>query len=405
MRTAIGRSLAACAGVAIAVTFPGLISAQVPTRSSEPRLAVPRTEAVAQPTAQPTAAPEASAPTAATSPDTTPPNAPVTQVTGGTGVTKLGTGAPQTTSSSQYAASDSRSYTAGRFALVIERASVGWVKSLEGGNLVGEVRIDASGGGVGAKKQLASTKVEEISAVVGMGTDKSFLDWIAQSWKGDYQRKSGSIVLGDFNFKSVAQRDFSDALITETTVPKLDGSSKDPAYFTVKIQPQSVRSSKGDGASMKDAASAAIKQKGWLASNFRFDMDGLDATQVATIESFTVRQPAARDVGEVRETKGSGGIEFPNLKLSISQARSSTWWDWYNDFVVNGQNDDQREKNGAIVFLGPDMKAELGRIKLLNCGIFRLADDGMEANSDKIKRLTAELYCERMEFAVGEKAG
>jgi hypothetical protein len=263
---------------------------------------------------------------------------------------------------------------------------------------VGNVGSVASGGNLGTKKQLTGTKAEEITAVVGISA-KPILDWVAQSWKGNYPRQSGRMVFADFDYKSVAEWDFSDALIAETTLPKLDGSSKDAAYFTVKIQPQNIRFSKGDGGSIKDAS--GTKQKAWLASNFRFEMDGLDATKVATIEPFTVRQPAARDA---EATKGSAGIEFPNLKLSISQEMWGTWSDWYNDFVVNGRNDDQHEKNGAIVFLGPDMKAELGRIALSNCGIFRLANDSMEANSDKIKRFTAELYCERMELQINNTA-
>lgn len=406
MRTPLAAWVAGWVGLAIASSST-IVSAQVPTRASEPRLAVPRAEPVAQPTVQPTApaAPDAAAPTAAASPDTTSPGgaagAPVTQATGASGVTHLGGGAGgQQTSSTSYAADAARTYTAGRFSLLIEGKPVSFVKKLQGGTLVGAVGIDASRGGEGAKKQLTGTKVEEITAVVGI--DKPLLDWVAQSWKGSSQPKNGSIVSADFNYKSMRKVDFSSAFITETTVPKLDGSSKGTGSFTVKIQPGSVQFSKGDGASIQP--SIGPKQKSWLESNFRFEMDGLDGTRVASIESFTVRQTAAQ-VGDVREaTKASGGVEFPNLKLSISQASFSTWWDWYNDFVVNHNADDQHEKNGAIVLLEPNMKDELGRINLFNCGIYRLASDS-EANADKIVRFTAELYCERMELAIQNTGG
>ena len=33
------------------------------------------------------------------------------------------------------------------------------------------------------------------------------------------------------------------ASLTQTTIPALDGSSKDPAYFTVKIDPERLRKS------------------------------------------------------------------------------------------------------------------------------------------------------------------
>ena len=400
MRTPVAVALTYI-GLAIAAAFPRLAAAQVPDRSSVPRLVVPVTEAPAQPTpGQPTAAPapDASAPTAAASPDATPPGppagAPPTQVTGASnGITQLGggAGAPQTSSTS-YAATDARSYTAGRFALLVDGAQVGPVKSLEGGTPVADV---ASGPAAG-KKHLSGVKYEEITAQVGIGA-KSLLDWVAETWKGNPQRRSGSIVDMDINYKSVGERQFKDALITQTTIPTLDGGSKDAGYFTVKIAPGSVTQSAGSGA---DLGSVGSKQKAWLASNFRFEMDGLDATKVASIESFTVGQPVAKDeVGITRDyEKQAGSLAFPNLKISISKASASSWSKWFNDFVVMGNNSDEQEKNGAIVFLAPDMKAELGRISLSNCGIFRLAPEKLEATSEKIARVTAELYCERMEL-------
>lgn len=397
MRTAIGRSLATCAGVAIAVTFPGLISAQVPTRSSEPRLAVPTTETTVAPaTVAPATvapAPEATAPTATASPDTTPSGG-VTQYTGGsTGVTQVGGGTTaQQTSSTSYAATDARSYTVSRSALLLDGAQI-IPKSVEGGVPVGKVVTDAATN----KQHLAGVEYEEISAQVGIGTKSPLLDWVAQSWKGTAPRKSGSIVDLDFDYRAVGEREFKDALITQTTIPTLDAASKEAAYFTVKLAPTSIRQSAGSGTVLK----SSLTQKNWLASGFRFEMDGLDGKGVARIESFSVGQPAATDnVGETRDyQKEAGKLVFPNLKISLSQSSASSWSKWFNDFVVMGNNGDEQEKKGGIAFLDLYLK-ELGRINLFNCGIFRLAPAKAEANVDAIKRVTAELYCERMELAV-----
>src|SRR6476646_7207696 len=120
------------------VALAGRVSAQVPTKTSEPRLAVPRTDLpTAQPPGQPTTVPTAAQPgsqaTAATSPDTTPPGSanPVTQVTGGaSGVTQLGGGAPATSSTSYAATSDKRSYSAGKFALTLGGLDAGWLQAV-----------------------------------------------------------------------------------------------------------------------------------------------------------------------------------------------------------------------------------------------------------------------------------
>ena len=65
-----------------------------------------------------------------------------------------------------------------------------------------------------------------------------------------------------------------------------------------------------------------------------------------------------------------GRIDFPNLRVTISELDAGPWGDWAQDFLVKGNNDDSHEKRGAIVFLAPNRKAELGRIVLHNVGIF-----------------------------------
>jgi hypothetical protein len=68
--------------------------------------------------------------------------------------------------------------------------------------------------------------------------------------------------------------------------------------------------------------------------------------------------------------------------------------------VVNGNNGDANEKSGELVLLAFDRKTEFARIKLHNLGICALRRRHV-ANDDAVKKVTAELYCERMELQVG----
>jgi phage tail-like protein len=377
--------------VSMGLMLTGILSvsafAQVPTRTSEPRLVVPTTATPVP--SQPTVAPAPVAPTpAAAQPETT-----VTAVTAAPGnVTTLPTSSPAT-SSSTYAAT-AQSYSAGRFALVVDGATVGSVRSLEGGTAVADV-VTESGTTGAPKKHLGGVKYEDISAAVGID-GKPVLDWIAQSWKGTSSRKNGSIVTMDLNYNPISGRQFSNALITETTTPAFDASSKETAQFTVKIAPEAISASTGSEAK----TGLPLKQTIWQASTFRFEMAGLDGSKVARIDPFTVRQGVTSDaVGEQRVyEKTPGKIEFPNLKISLAASSAGTWAGWFDDFVVKGNNGDDKERNGAIVFLSGDLTKELGRINLLNCGIFRLAPDKLVVISETIRRVTAELYCERMEL-------
>jgi hypothetical protein len=55
--------------------------------------------------------------------------------------------------------------------------------------------------------------------------------------------------------------------------------------------------------------------------------------------------------------------------------------------------------SGAIVFLGPDMKTEIGRVTLENCGFAKFAHGAFEANSNKA-RFSCEFYVEAMELTI-----
>ena len=69
-------------------------------------------------------------------------------------------------------------------------------------------------------------------------------------------------------------------------------------------------------------------------------------------------------------------------------------------FVIKGNNDDSKEKKGSLTLLSPNRQTELAKIEFFNMGIFRIQPDKAQANADQIKRLTVELYVERMTFNV-----
>ena len=288
-----------------------------------------------------------------------------------------------------------RQYTAGRAAVEIDGAMVP-VQDVDGGTPIGNVVVEQPGPDGMAKKHIAGVKYEDITADVGFGEGSSaLLEWVSATLKAPTM-KSGRVVFGDFNYKATESREFQNAFISAFTVPRLDGASKTPAAFTVQISPATVQLKEGGSAEMK--AMMGGKQKQWLSSNFRLELDGLDATRVVRVDSFTIGRAVTRDaVGTTREpTRMPGRLEIPNLMITISEMGSDSWKKWRDDFLLKGMNTDANEKSGAIVFLAPDMKTELGRITLDHCGLVQLAPDAAGSPNDNVSRLTAELYCERM---------
>jgi phage tail-like protein len=296
---------------------------------------------------------------------------------------------------------DNRSFAAGSFALELDGAKIGFARSFRGGGAVAEVITEKLGPDRIARKHIGPPRYEDIEVQVGFGLKNELYGWIAASWEQKYARKDGAVVVADATGKALSRLEFFQALVTEVTVPKLDGASKDPAFLTVKLSPELVRTKKGDG-----KATGTIgknEQKLFLPSNFRVTIDGLDCTKIATVDALTVKQHAATDdIGDARDMEREPAVtEFPNLKIALAANGADSWRTWFSDFVINGKNGQENEKSGKIELLSPNRQTVLATITLLGLGIYRLDDDWTGEAADKVRRVHAELYCEQMRYSIG----
>jgi hypothetical protein len=292
-----------------------------------------------------------------------------------------------------------RSYVPGNFIMNLGGVNCGYVKSMEGGVISAEVINEPAGPSYYVKKHIGQPKYEEITVQVGFSMTKTLYEWIAQSWQMNYQRKDGSMIVLDRNLQPQSERQFTQALITETTIPAMDISGKEPAYMTVKFAPETIRVNK-PGA--KPAGEfGKNEQKIFLPCNFKFEIAGLDCSKVMRIESFTVKQTTVTDdIGEARDyMKEPGKLEFPNLKITIPESAAQPFLDWHNKFVIEGNNDEANEKGGKLTLLSPNRSMELAVIEFFNLGVFCIRPDKSEASADAPKRLTVEMYVERMTFS------
>jgi hypothetical protein len=273
--------------------------------------------------------------------------------------------------------------TAARFQLELDGKACGFVDSVEGGSVTAEVVAEAPGAEHYLKKHLGAAAPEPIVLTFGLTLAPAVYAWLADAWDGNQSRPDGRIVFADATFAAMQELEFRRASVASVTFPKLDGSSKDAGRLTVVLEPEETSFQKASG---KLKASTATKTKQWLASQFSLVVDGLDAKQVAQVDSFTV-------------VTGSAPIDFPGLRVTLAEAGAATWRDWHRDFVVQGMNDDGQERSGALVLFDPTLQ-EIGRVELAGLGIHRLALQKAEAGRESVARVVAELYCERMELAL-----
>ena len=199
---------------------------------------------------------------------------------------------------------------------------------------------------------------------------KPLAEWIAASLDLTQPRKSGSVVSASADNKAKGYRHFRDALIDEITIPAMDASSKEAAFFRISFQTEEITYAKGD-----DAIRAVVntKQKKWLRSNFRLVVGDLPCGRVSKVDAFSIKQIIVENqVGAVHgATLMPTSIEFPNLKVTFSAADVGPWQEWFTEFVINGHNDTAQEIQGSLEFLDPASQEPLGSIELSRSGSSR----------------------------------
>jgi len=291
-----------------------------------------------------------------------------------------------------------RGYVAGKYGIELAGAPAGWVQSIEGGHAFSDVVNEKLGPDHIIHKHIAGVKYEDITISCGTGMTKPFYEWIKASFERKNDRKDGAVVAADYSYNEISRMTFTHALISEIGFPALDASSKDAARMTIKIMPEFTRTTKGSG---KQFGKIDTKiQKKWLPSNFRLKIDGLDCTRVNKIDAIVVKQNVVDNpVGELRDyEKEPAHLEIPNLGITLAESQAESWYKWHEDFVIKGDNGEDKEKRGTLEYLTPDLKESLFTITFLNAGIFKLDLEKVQTGTDAIRRLKAELYVQDMKF-------
>jgi hypothetical protein len=288
-----------------------------------------------------------------------------------------------------------RSFGAGKFAVELDGVTAGWLSSVEGGMAFGDV-VKLAGEDFFFKKQISNAGYRDIRLEFGADMDPSFYNSIAQALQGQPVSLNGAIVGVDFNYNVISRLEFQHALITEVGFPALDATSKDAAKMSIVLSPdQTVLNRKVSG---KINAKSPNTQKRWLPSNFRLSIDGLDSKKVSKIDALTVKLPRPACF-RCEEDSQSQKVDFPDLVVTMGEPAESVH-DWFEDFVIKGNNGDSQEKGGELVYLSFDLKTPLFILKFNHLGIFELMPVVNEANGSSVARLLAAMYCESMEFVV-----
>jgi phage tail-like protein len=296
-----------------------------------------------------------------------------------------------------------RSYVAAKYALEIDGQFAGWIESVEGGHATSGVESGRAGI---EQKRGPGVRYEDIRVNCGTGMSRNLYDWIQASFNHQYSRKNGAVIAADYNYNEVERLDWFNGVITEVGFPALDASSKDAAKMTIMISPETTRVSTRTGGRVGGTyKNDQAIQKKWLPSNFRLQIDGLEAacTRVNKIEAIVVGQGRSAGYG----ARGmAGGLQASNLVITLPEADAKPFYMWLEGVRTEGKGimGGGRERNGTLAFLTPNLQEALFTLTFRGLSIARLTPEKVEAHSENIRRAKAEMTYQSIAFAHGPAA-
>lgn len=290
-----------------------------------------------------------------------------------------------------------------KFGLELDGSFAGWIQSVDGGSAVGDVVTEKVGADGFAKKHIGAIKYEDITVNCGTGMSKAFYQWIQDTLTLQPKPKAGAVIESDQSARELSRLEFSNALLSEVDLPALDATSRATAKMTVKFSPEFTRTKKGSGAAIK----FDIVADKWRTSDFKLKIDGLaDATSRALkIEAITIKQKIVENaVGETRDVqKQPAGVDFSDLVVTVPDSHAQSFYDWHQDFVVQGNSGDHRERSGTLDYLDARLRP-LFTLSFSHLGVFRVAPVNSNA-AEKYRTIKGEMYCERIAFGASGGSG
>lgn len=304
-----------------------------------------------------------------------------------------------------------KNFAAGYFDLEVNNQQMtGHLKSVDGGMLKMASTNEPAGGSHLQQKHASAREVEPLSLEFGL----SGASWALKAAEGvinrrQHERYSGAIVHTDPNFVEQYRYEFSEALMTEITFPKLDAKSKEVATLKAKLQPEIVSFKIGKGE--KRRPGPVDKQKSWLSSAFLLEIEGLEEeTKFATsVEPLTVKIGAkAYQMGHVKHpVYNPTKLEMPKLSFTVPLVHAKKLLEWFNVtcFKEEGEADGRYERTGGLEFLDPTHTKTVYSITFDGLGVENCQVVKADAHSSGTKLMKFDCYVTDMRLQVsGGKA-
>jgi phage tail-like protein len=303
-----------------------------------------------------------------------------------------------------------RTISGGSFSVLLDDERVDDVTSIAGGGYAADVFRTLGDGGLPEKKSVGDTRATPITLYSTLPLRAgAFARWVTASTAGKAETKKALNVTYTTatGAKALRSLQVEGARVTRISLPTLDAASKESALSEVQLTADRVQWKHGTAA--PPAKAPLGKQKRWLPSNFRLDIDTLPCTRVSKIEGLSwsvksVVDPIGRDPQDPNDL---GELSIGDITLTISMADLNPWLDKANSWFLDGLSTAADELSATIIMLAADLKTELGRLELSNVGLqaFDVNQRTGTRGADAVQTFSVTLYAERMELSFPEPIG
>ena len=233
---------------------------------------------------------------------------------------------------------------------------------------------------------------------------KAFYEWIKACFDHKHSRNDGAIITADYDYKEVTRLNFFNALITEVGFPALDAASKDAAKMThqvrARVHPHRRRNGGGHGCKL---ALGKGEQKKWLPANFRLASTG--STTLARASTRSRRSPSSRRSSRIRSAstattrRSRRASSIPNLVVTLRRvarrrrSTSGTRTSSSTATTIRTRRRAARSSSSRRISRRRPLHAHLLAPRHLQA-----QPEKVEAGSENIRRVKAEMYCEQITF-------
>jgi hypothetical protein len=240
------------------------------------------------------------------------------------------------------------------FAVSIDGKAVP-AQSPTGGYIKADVKTTLPSANGPPQRQISSFGYTNLQVKLGLEVGTPILNWINAALKGNPVTKNGTLIELDDQNRAKSYLDFTTGAISDFVVPGFDASSNAASTFTLEASIGKSTFRPGDNT----AVQLPNRLKPFLAGNFRLKIDGLPTARLRSIAPLSFRRT-------------NHGIVPTDLAVTFPNVDVGPWRAWADDFIVKGHNGQDKEKQGAIEVMAPNLADVLATLTIKQIGIVEL---------------------------------